>query len=113
MKKTIPSILVLVFIFFSAVSAQDAVAPPKDAGRNRPAPEKPAQQEKKKKKKGPSEDKIRHAEEKSKGNAFSGKGEGGDKNRVEPVKQNGKKEGKKEEHKHGEGSHEGHGHDHH
>jgi hypothetical protein len=113
MKKTITFIAVAFFTFLSAVSAQDAVAPSKDAGKNRPAAAKPAPQDKKKKKKGPSEEKIRHAEEKSKGNAFSGKGEGGDKNRVEPVKQDGKKDGKKEDHKHGEGSHEGHGHDHH
>ena len=40
-------------------------------------------------------DKRMHAEERSKGHAFSGKGKGGDKNIIDPVKKNKKQKAKK------------------
>lgn len=53
--------------------------PKAESGTNAPADQvtQPA--------KGPSRDKRIHAEQRSKGNAFSGKGKGGDKNLIDPV----------------------------
>lgn len=124
MKKHIVSNLLALLVALTGVVAQELAAPPASQGKGaqqaRPKPAKPVSTEPAKprpakKKKGPSEEKVRHAEERSKGNAFSGKGEGGEKNRMEPAdKLNGKKQDKLHEHKKGDADHghEGHGHDH-
>lgn len=119
MRTTRISILAAALFVSTGLFAQEMSAPVKSPAKqkeeNRPKPAKPVSDpsgktKPAKKKKGPSEEKIRHAEERSKGKAFSGKGEGGDKNRVEPAAQpKGKGENKPHDHQH---DHEGQGHDH-
>lgn len=72
----------------------------------------PSKPESKKQGKGPSQEKIRHAEEKSGGNAFSGHGTGGDKNMAEPSKTGKKAKAKSKGTGKGNGKSYGHEHEH-
>lgn len=106
MKKTLFFSFLLSLLFVVKVSAQNPTAPATET--TKPAKDKT--------------EKMKHAEERSGGHAYSGRGKGGEKNTTDPAengkgrgkgqgKGKGQGQGKKMDDEKGERHHEGHGHD--